>query len=70
MCGRFTLRTPPKDLVEIFQLLRTPELAPRYNIAPTQPVAVVRQEEMTAFPVSTLVNNPRNESPQCIEAAT
>src|SRR5579864_1642586 len=44
MCGRFTLRTPPKDLVEIFQLLRTPELAPRYNIAPTQPVAVLRQD--------------------------
>ena len=24
-------------------------------------------EEMTAFPVSTIVNNPRNESPQCVE---
>src|SRR5580704_6621758 len=43
MCGRFTLRTPPKDLVEVFQLLRTLEMTPRYNIAPTQPVAVVRQ---------------------------
>jgi putative SOS response-associated peptidase YedK len=31
--------------VEVFQLLRTPELVPRYNIAPTQPVAVVRQVE-------------------------
>lgn len=45
MCGRFTLRTPAKDLLEVFQLLRTPELVPRYNIAPTQPVAVVRQVE-------------------------
>jgi putative SOS response-associated peptidase YedK len=44
MCGRFTLRTPAVDLVEIFQLLHMPELTPRYNIAPTQPVAVVRQE--------------------------
>jgi putative SOS response-associated peptidase YedK len=43
MCGRFTLRTPPKDLVEVFQLLRTLEMTPRFNIAPTQPVAVVRQ---------------------------
>jgi putative SOS response-associated peptidase YedK len=44
MCGRFTLRTPARDLVEIFALLREPELAARYNIAPTQNVAVVRQE--------------------------
>jgi putative SOS response-associated peptidase YedK len=43
MCGRFTLRTPPKDLVEVFQLLQKLELMPRYNIAPTQPVAAVRQ---------------------------
>jgi putative SOS response-associated peptidase YedK len=43
MCGRFTLRTPPKDLVEVFQLLHALEMVPRYNIAPTQPVAVVRQ---------------------------
>ena len=43
MCGRFTLRTSPRDLVEIFQLLREPEIAPRYNIAPTQLVLAVRQ---------------------------
>jgi hypothetical protein len=43
MCGRFTLRTSSRDLVEIFQLLREPDLTPRYNIAPTQPVAVIRQ---------------------------
>ena len=24
-------------------------------------------EHMTAFPVSTLVNNPRNDAPQCLE---
>jgi len=44
MCGRFTLRTNSRDLVEVFQLLREPDLTPRYNIAPTQPVAVVRQD--------------------------
>jgi putative SOS response-associated peptidase YedK len=42
MCGRFTLRTPARDLVKIFELLREPELSPRYNIAPTQNVAVIR----------------------------
>jgi putative SOS response-associated peptidase YedK len=45
MCGRYTLRTSAIDLVEVFQLLREPVLEPRYNIAPTQTVAVVRQIE-------------------------
>jgi putative SOS response-associated peptidase YedK len=44
MCGRFTLRTPARDLVEVFELLREPQLSHRYNIAPTQKVAVVRQD--------------------------
>jgi len=43
MCGRFTLRTPASELVEIFRLVRSFELSPRYNIAPTQPVAAVRE---------------------------
>jgi putative SOS response-associated peptidase YedK len=42
MCGRFTLRTPARDLVEVFELLHEPELPPRFNIAPTQQVLVVR----------------------------
>ncbi|HUE12881.1 MAG TPA: SOS response-associated peptidase, partial [Planctomycetaceae bacterium] len=33
-----------RDLVEIFELLRETELSPRYNIAPTQNVAVIRQD--------------------------
>ncbi len=45
MCGRFTLRTPASQLVEIFDLLRTPDLQLRFNIAPTQPVAVIRQTD-------------------------
>lgn len=43
MCGRFTLITPAETLVEQFQLFEAPTLSPRYNIAPTQPVAAVRQ---------------------------
>ncbi len=43
MCGRFTLtELEPDMLVEIFNLSGdVPPLAPRYNIAPTQPVATV-----------------------------
>ena len=44
MCGRFTLRTPTNLLVQQFLLDSAPELPPRYNIAPTQAVAVVRHD--------------------------
>jgi putative SOS response-associated peptidase YedK len=43
MCGRFTLRTSAADLVEIFEVARSFELTPRYNIAPTQTVAAIRE---------------------------
>src|SRR5881227_3021496 len=43
MCGRFTIRTLPKALREHFGLPEQPTLfPPRYNVAPTQPVPVVR----------------------------
>lgn len=42
MCGRFTLTAPAEVVAEHFQLEALPLLAPRYNIAPTQPVAAVR----------------------------
>lgn len=42
MCGRFSLSTPAEILADRFQLTSAPSLAPRYNIAPTQPVAAVR----------------------------
>jgi putative SOS response-associated peptidase YedK len=42
MCGRFLLFTSGADLAEWFDLPETPALEPRYNIAPTQPVAAVR----------------------------
>jgi putative SOS response-associated peptidase YedK len=41
MCGRFTLTAPGDALVEEFELDELPEVVPRYNIAPTQPVLVV-----------------------------
>jgi putative SOS response-associated peptidase YedK len=43
MCGRFTLRSSPQAVAEAFALPEAPGLLPRFNIAPGQPVAVVRQ---------------------------
>jgi putative SOS response-associated peptidase YedK len=42
MCGRFTLSTPPDALADYFELDAPVSVAPRYNIAPSQDVAVVR----------------------------
>ncbi|MBX7164944.1 MAG: SOS response-associated peptidase [Pirellulales bacterium] len=42
MCGRFTLRQPPRQLAIHFGIDEPPALRPRYNIAPTQDVAIVR----------------------------
>ncbi|MCS7040325.1 MAG: SOS response-associated peptidase, partial [Anaerolineae bacterium] len=42
MCGRFTLTASGDELASLFDLEQAPNLEPRYNIAPTQPVAVVR----------------------------
>ena len=41
MCGRFTLQTPTERLADEFALAESPKLAPRYNIAPSQLIAVV-----------------------------
>jgi putative SOS response-associated peptidase YedK len=43
VCGRFTLTLPPDLIAEAFGLDGVPILEARYNIAPTQPVAVVRR---------------------------
>jgi putative SOS response-associated peptidase YedK len=42
MCGRFTLTVNPSQLQEAFPWVEVPEdIRPRYNIAPSQPVAVI-----------------------------
>jgi len=43
MCGRFTLKTPVERLSEQFQFPKIIPLKPRYNIAPSQDVVVVRR---------------------------
>lgn len=46
MCGRFTLTVPGEQASQQFGLSKAATtLAPRYNIAPTQPVAAVRAAE-------------------------
>lgn len=42
MCGRFTLRTPPRAVAELFDLPELPLFEPRYNIAPSQSVMAAR----------------------------
>lgn len=43
MCGRFVLTADANTLIEAFGLENVPpvQMVPRYNIAPTQPVAVI-----------------------------
>ncbi|HEX5700027.1 MAG TPA: SOS response-associated peptidase family protein, partial [Rubrobacter sp.] len=46
MCGRYTLSTPAGRLAEEFQLDEgSVNLTPSYNVAPTQEVAAVLEEE-------------------------
>jgi len=55
MCGRFALFAPGQDVAEQFGVVIDHEIAPRYNIAPTQPVAAIRldgnsgERELTYF---------------------
>lgn len=42
MCGRYELHTHPAAVALLFGLPYPPAIAPRYNIAPTQDVPVVR----------------------------
>lgn len=46
MCGRYTLTASPEAIQQAFNLERVPsELQPRYNIAPTQPIAVITNDQ-------------------------
>ncbi|RFB80091.1 SOS response-associated peptidase [Methylovirgula sp. 4M-Z18] len=44
MCGRFNIVSAPSLMREHFGYAETPNFPPRYNVAPTQPVPVVRRE--------------------------
>jgi putative SOS response-associated peptidase YedK len=42
MCGRASLTASPEDIEEAFGLDAAPAVAPRYNIAPSEPMLIVR----------------------------
>lgn len=42
MCSRYSMTSPPEAVRRLFKYAETPTFPPRFNIAPTQPVAIVR----------------------------
>lgn len=42
MCGRYTLTASAQAIRDLFRYAEQPNFPPRYNIAPTQPIAVIR----------------------------
>ena len=42
MCGRYMLTTPVEAMQRVFRFAERPNFPPRYNIAPTQDVPIVR----------------------------
>lgn len=51
MCGRYTLSVPAETIAQHFGLEAVPDLAPRFNIAPTQAAPVVRLSTEREAPV-------------------
>jgi putative SOS response-associated peptidase YedK len=49
MCGRYAITLPPEAMKQLFGYPETPNFPPRYNIAPTQPVPVIRHENGPRF---------------------
>jgi putative SOS response-associated peptidase YedK len=43
MCSRFVLKSPPKDIAQLFHLEKSVDWNPRYNVAPSQQIPVVLQ---------------------------
>ena len=46
MCGRYAFLLPPAAMAELFKTLnQAADYPPRYNIAPTQPIIIVAEQE-------------------------
>ena len=45
MCGRYASTLPPEAMRALFRYLEQPNFPARHNIAPTQPIAIVRMAE-------------------------
>lgn len=47
MCGRYAITTPPQAMRDIYLYMAQPNFPPRYNVAPTQPVPIIRMNGAT-----------------------
>lgn len=45
MCGRYAITTAPEAMRRLFRYLEQPNFPARYNVAPTQPIPIVRNFE-------------------------
>src|SRR3954465_10092548 len=45
MCGRYLITTAPEAIRRLFGYLQQPNFPARYNVAPTQPIPIVRVNE-------------------------
>ena len=45
MCGRYCISSAPEAIRRLFRYSQQPNFPPRYNVAPTQPVPIVRIAE-------------------------
>jgi len=45
MCGRYAITSAPEAIRKLFGYLEQPNFPPRYNVAPTQPIPIVRLEQ-------------------------
>jgi putative SOS response-associated peptidase YedK len=57
MCGRFFILANHPELADLFQLADVPDVAPRYNVAPTQPVLTVGADRAGLPAVAALLRN-------------
>ncbi len=45
MCGRYTITSAPEAIRALFRYQEQPNFPPRFNVAPTQPIPIVRLDE-------------------------
>ena len=45
MCGRYAVTSAPEAIRALFGYPEQPNFPPRYNVAPTKPIAIVRDRK-------------------------
>jgi putative SOS response-associated peptidase YedK len=68
MCGRASLTTDPDEIARVLGLDEIPDLPPRFNIAPSQPVPLIRvgtrHIEMVTWGPRVMVRGENLKAPQ------